>query len=99
MYFLFLVFLIFLNWDQVKLLMYWVDPNLRNATREADIMVRMVLKLFSSEPSEQVHSISNTTQYYTGCWKNGRIVRATTIFNIDISTSYIQNESMNHFVY
>ncbi|XP_041665750.1 phosphatidylserine synthase 1 isoform X2 [Cheilinus undulatus] len=38
MYFLFLVFLIFLNWDQVKLLMYWMDPNLRYATREADIM-------------------------------------------------------------
>ncbi|KAG7237789.1 hypothetical protein INR49_031802 [Caranx melampygus] len=38
LYFLFLVFLIFLNWDQVKMLMYWVDPNLRYATREADIM-------------------------------------------------------------
>ncbi|XP_020487229.1 phosphatidylserine synthase 1 [Labrus bergylta] len=38
MYFLFLVFLIFLNWDQVKMLMYWLDPNLRYATREADIM-------------------------------------------------------------
>ncbi|TMS18153.1 Phosphatidylserine synthase 1 [Larimichthys crocea] len=38
MYFLFLVFLIFLNWDQVKVLMYWLDPNLRYATREADIM-------------------------------------------------------------
>ncbi|XP_037651518.1 phosphatidylserine synthase 1 [Sebastes umbrosus] len=38
LYFLFLVFLIFLNWDQVKMLMYWVDPNLRYAKREADIM-------------------------------------------------------------
>uniref|UniRef100_A0A8C4HL25 Phosphatidylserine synthase n=1 Tax=Dicentrarchus labrax TaxID=13489 RepID=A0A8C4HL25_DICLA len=38
MYFLFLVFLIFLNWDQVKILMYWLDPNLRYATREADVM-------------------------------------------------------------
>ncbi|KAM8841708.1 phosphatidylserine synthase 1 isoform 1-T2 [Spinachia spinachia] len=38
LYFLFLVFLIFLNWDQVRILMYWLDPNLRNATREADIM-------------------------------------------------------------
>lgn len=38
MYFLFLVWLIFLNWDQVKTLMYWLDPNLRYATREADIM-------------------------------------------------------------
>uniref|UniRef100_A0A4W6DWV1 Phosphatidylserine synthase n=1 Tax=Lates calcarifer TaxID=8187 RepID=A0A4W6DWV1_LATCA len=38
LYFLFLVFLIFLNWDQVKTLMYWLDPNLRYATREADIM-------------------------------------------------------------
>lgn len=43
MYFLFLVWLIFLNWDQVKTLMYWLDPNLQYATREADIMVRMVL--------------------------------------------------------
>ncbi|KAJ4927955.1 hypothetical protein JOQ06_015755 [Pogonophryne albipinna] len=38
LYFLFLVFLLFLNWDQVKLLMYWLDPNLRYAKREADIM-------------------------------------------------------------
>lgn len=38
LYFLFLVFLIFLNLDQVKTLMYWLDPNLRYATREADIM-------------------------------------------------------------
>ncbi|MCJ8746375.1 hypothetical protein PDJAM_G00140990 [Pangasius djambal] len=38
LYFLFLVFLIFLNWDQVKQLMYWLDPNLRYATREADVM-------------------------------------------------------------
>lgn len=39
LYFLFLVFLIFLNWDQVKTIMYWLDPNLRYATREADVMV------------------------------------------------------------
>lgn len=39
LYFLFLVFLIFLNWDQVKAMLYWLDPNLRYATREADIMV------------------------------------------------------------
>ena len=39
LYFLFLVFLIFLNWAQVKRLMYWVDPNLRYATRETDVMV------------------------------------------------------------
>lgn len=39
LYFLFLVILLFLNWAQVKRLMYWVDPNLRYATREADIMV------------------------------------------------------------
>ncbi|CAB1320548.1 unnamed protein product [Coregonus sp. 'balchen'] len=38
LYFLFLVFLIFLNWAQVKRIMYWVDPNLRYATREADVM-------------------------------------------------------------
>ncbi|XP_056267562.1 phosphatidylserine synthase 1 [Pseudoliparis swirei] len=38
LYFLFLVFLIFLNWEQVKTLMYWLDPNLRYAKREADIM-------------------------------------------------------------
>lgn len=38
LYFLFLVFLIFLNWEQVKTLMYWLDPNLRFAKREADIM-------------------------------------------------------------
>uniref|UniRef100_A0A9J8CEA7 Phosphatidylserine synthase n=1 Tax=Cyprinus carpio carpio TaxID=630221 RepID=A0A9J8CEA7_CYPCA len=38
LYFLFLVFLIFLNWDQVKAMLYWLDPNLRYATREADIM-------------------------------------------------------------
>uniref|UniRef100_A0A8C2WPX7 Phosphatidylserine synthase n=1 Tax=Cyclopterus lumpus TaxID=8103 RepID=A0A8C2WPX7_CYCLU len=38
LYFLFLVLLIFLNWDQVKILMYWLDPNLRYAKREADIM-------------------------------------------------------------
>lgn len=46
MYFLFLVFVIFLNWDQVKSLMYWLDPNLRYATREADVMVGMSLCLF-----------------------------------------------------
>lgn len=45
LYFLFLVFVIFLNWDQVKTLMYWLDPNLRYATREADIMVRSVQDL------------------------------------------------------
>lgn len=39
LYFLFLVFIIFLNWQQVKQLMYWLDPNLRYAKREADIMV------------------------------------------------------------
>uniref|UniRef100_A0A4W5N520 Phosphatidylserine synthase n=1 Tax=Hucho hucho TaxID=62062 RepID=A0A4W5N520_9TELE len=38
LYFLFLVFIIFLNWEQVKNVMYWLDPNLRYATREADIM-------------------------------------------------------------
>ncbi|GAB5584124.1 phosphatidylserine synthase 1 isoform X1 [Prionailurus iriomotensis] len=38
LYFLFLVFLLFLNFDQVKSLMYWLDPNLRYATREADVM-------------------------------------------------------------
>ncbi|KAG2464827.1 PTSS1 synthase, partial [Polypterus senegalus] len=38
LYFLFLVFVIFLNWEQVKGVMYWLDPNLRYATREADIM-------------------------------------------------------------
>lgn len=41
LYFLFLVFLIFLNLDQVKTLLYWLDPNLRYATREADIMVSL----------------------------------------------------------
>lgn len=40
LYFLFLVFLLFLNFEQVKSLMYWLDPNLRYATREADVMVR-----------------------------------------------------------
>lgn len=39
LYFLFLVFLLFLNFEQVKSIMYWLDPNLRYATREADIMV------------------------------------------------------------
>lgn len=39
LYFLFLVLIIFLNWQQVKQLMYWLDPNLRYAKREADIMV------------------------------------------------------------
>lgn len=39
LYFLFLVFLLFLNFEQVKSLMYWLDPNLRYATREADVMV------------------------------------------------------------
>ncbi|XP_054462244.1 phosphatidylserine synthase 1 [Anoplopoma fimbria] len=38
LYFLFLVFLLFLNWDQVKILMYWLDPNLRYAKREVDVM-------------------------------------------------------------
>ncbi|XP_016524790.1 phosphatidylserine synthase 1 isoform X1 [Poecilia formosa] len=38
LYFLFLVFLLFLNWEQVKTLMYWVDPNLRFAKREVDTM-------------------------------------------------------------
>uniref|UniRef100_U3FBR3 Phosphatidylserine synthase n=2 Tax=Micrurus TaxID=8634 RepID=U3FBR3_MICFL len=38
LYFLFLVFLLFLNFEQVKSVMYWLDPNLRYATREADIM-------------------------------------------------------------
>lgn len=39
LYFLFLVFVLFLNFEQVKAVMYWLDPNLRYATREADIMV------------------------------------------------------------
>ncbi|RXM31640.1 Phosphatidylserine synthase 1 [Acipenser ruthenus] len=38
LYFLVLVFVLFLNWEQVKGIMYWLDPNLRYATREADIM-------------------------------------------------------------
>ncbi|TRZ01712.1 hypothetical protein DNTS_003597 [Danionella cerebrum] len=38
LYFLFLVFLIFLNWDQVKMLLYWLDPELRFAKREAEVM-------------------------------------------------------------
>ncbi|EMP39359.1 Phosphatidylserine synthase 1 [Chelonia mydas] len=38
LYFLFLVFVLFLNLEQVKAVMYWLDPNLRYATREADIM-------------------------------------------------------------
>ncbi|XP_038664905.1 LOW QUALITY PROTEIN: phosphatidylserine synthase 1 [Scyliorhinus canicula] len=38
LYFLFLVFLLFLNFEQVKSVMYWLDPNLRYATREADVM-------------------------------------------------------------
>lgn len=38
LYFLFLIFLLFLNPEQVKAIMYWLDPALRNATREADIM-------------------------------------------------------------
>ncbi|KAJ7403107.1 phosphatidylserine synthase 1 [Pitangus sulphuratus] len=38
LYFLFLVFVLFLNFEQVKAVMYWLDPNLRYATREADIM-------------------------------------------------------------
>lgn len=46
LYFLFLVFLLFLNWDQVKTLMYWLDPNLRHEKREADIMVRKVFKVY-----------------------------------------------------
>lgn len=44
LYFLFLVFIIFLNWQQVKQLMYWLDPNLRYAKREADIMVSVITK-------------------------------------------------------
>lgn len=52
LYFLFLVFLIFLNWDQVKTLMYWLDPNLRYAKREADIMVSIALTLHFLEPVE-----------------------------------------------
>lgn len=44
LYFLFLVFIIFLNWQQVKQLMYWLDPNLRYAKREADIMVSMSIQ-------------------------------------------------------
>ncbi|XP_010575380.1 PREDICTED: phosphatidylserine synthase 1 isoform X3 [Haliaeetus leucocephalus] len=39
LYFLFLVFVLFLNFEQVKAVMYWLDPNLRYATREADIML------------------------------------------------------------
>ncbi|CAL8371939.1 unnamed protein product [Boreogadus saida] len=38
LYFLFLVFLLFLNWSQVKTFMYWLDPNLRYARREVDVM-------------------------------------------------------------
>ncbi|XP_056597805.1 phosphatidylserine synthase 1 [Triplophysa dalaica] len=37
-YFLFLVFYIFLNWDQVKTLLYWLDHNLCYDTREPDVM-------------------------------------------------------------
>uniref|UniRef100_A0A8C6MLF7 Phosphatidylserine synthase n=1 Tax=Nothobranchius furzeri TaxID=105023 RepID=A0A8C6MLF7_NOTFU len=38
LYFLFLVFLIFLNWDQVKTVMFWLDPDLRYAKQESDVM-------------------------------------------------------------
>lgn len=62
MYFLFLVFLIFLNWDQVKILMYWLDPNLRYATREADIMVSMVLKPYPL--AHQSELTPHLIQYY-----------------------------------
>lgn len=62
MYFLFLVFLIFLNWDQVKKLMYWLDPNLRYATREADIMVSKVLKLYGQKHQSKLKP--HLIQYY-----------------------------------
>lgn len=57
MYFLFLVFIIFLNWDQVKLLMYWVDPNLRFAVREVDIMVRKFFALLNQQIQVYIASI------------------------------------------
>lgn len=66
MYFLFLVFLIFLNWDQVKTLMYWLDPNLRYATREADVMVRMVRFGFWFFLTSQVLVIISSTLISTG---------------------------------
>lgn len=58
LYFLFLVFIIFLNWHQVKQLMYWLDPNLRYAKREADIMVKnnifrlICMQQLSSPPAD-----------------------------------------------
>lgn len=50
LYFLFLVFIIFLNWQQVKQLMYWLDPNLRYAKREADIMVSISTHTHTKKP-------------------------------------------------
>lgn len=51
LYFLFLVFIIFLNWQQVKHLMFWLDSNLRHAKREADVMVDLFVCLFSPAPT------------------------------------------------
>ncbi|CAB1350758.1 unnamed protein product [Coregonus sp. 'balchen'] len=47
LYFLFLVILIFLNWAQVKRLMYWVDPNLRYATLNCHLFFMHLLPNFA----------------------------------------------------
>ncbi|KAG7268441.1 hypothetical protein CRUP_037001 [Coryphaenoides rupestris] len=58
LYFLFLVFLLFLNWSQVKNFMYWLDPNLRYARREVDVM--FIYILFHSIVTSCFHQFNGT---------------------------------------
>lgn len=94
MYFLFLVFLIFLNWDQVKALMYWLDPNLRYATREADIMVRTVLKL--GPLKRQSKLTSHAIQYFCAgrCLKG--FIGSVLLYPDVFSTSIYDNMKLLH---
>lgn len=38
LYLLFLVFILFLNLNQVRSIMYWVDPEVKYAKREVDLV-------------------------------------------------------------
>ena len=38
MYFLFMVFLAFLNMEQVRMVLEWLDPTVKDAKREVDMV-------------------------------------------------------------
>lgn len=79
LYFLFLVFIIFFNWGQVKQLMYWLDPNLRYAKREADVMVSYIITIKTNNTglkwARWLNSLSlvvDRSMLWTVMWSLGR---------------------------